>query len=134
MNNGHVGPVRFITSVEVLKNQPVTFTTQISTGESPAPNTTTTTSSLYKTVVISGGEGYEEYKGTVNSSGGSSSNAFDRSSSNSTQQYTNLTDAPQVSVGAGGPNSPSGSFFGSSVDETTSGKEDATNYLLTWDI
>ena len=148
LNNGHVGPVRFITSVEVLKNQPVIFTTQNSTTSENAgkdqsgslANNTTTTTSLYKTIVLTGGEGYEEYKG---SSGGANTSSFSSSSvgnssyANSLNATTNqqLSDIQITGVGGtGSPGNTSSLLSSSSVDESLIGKDDLTNFVLTWEI
>jgi hypothetical protein len=145
LNNGHVGPVRFITSVEVLKNQPVTFTTQNSTtseniAKDQSGSSITTTTSLYKTIVLTGGEGYEEYKGAsggANTSSFSSSSVGNSSYANNLNAVTNqqLSDMQMAGVGnAGSPGNTGSLLSNSSVDESSIGKDDITNFVLTWEI
>lgn len=73
LNHGHVGPVRFITSVDIPKqgqtmqqaasnlhqNEAASSSNLTSNSTSTA---TMVTNSYYRTVVITGGEGYDEYK------------------------------------------------------------------------
>ena len=147
MNHGHFGPVRFITSVEVPKFQ------QHPTFNSLQENKDGT-NTLFKTIAISGGEGYEEYKSistlntgnTVNSNAGLSNsnegaNIINNSNlssnqlagtSNSAQTSTNSSAnvlQSQNSFNAGS------NFFSSSFDvESTLGKDDLVNYVLAWEL
>ncbi len=135
MNHGHVGPVRFISSVEVPKNQPN------STNTTPSENSfSETTVSLYKTVVISGGEGYEEYKIINNSTttlpNGNSTNL------NATQLNTNL-DSNHAGLASNNSliNQTNNANLGAknstnqnNQDENSLGKDDIANYVLTWEI
>ncbi len=145
LNNGHVGPVRFITSVEVLKNQPVSLTQNSTTSENTgkdqsgsSANNTTTTTSLYKTIVMTGGEGYEEYKGAsggANASSFSSSSVGNSSYANSLNAITNQQLSDMAGVGnTGSPGNNSSLLSNSSVDESLIGKDDLTNFVLTWEI
>lgn len=149
LNHGHVGPVRFITSVEVPKNQSNSL---ISPNQAAENQNKETTNSLYKTIVISGGEGYEEYKLTNNASSGTS---LGNSTSNtnigmSINQQTNISDIQTGSIGsslanAGNisnspvsmsnmPNMFPNSYPSSNADEAGLGKDDLINYAVTWEI
>ena len=141
-----MGPVRFITSVEIPKNQP-----------SPTPSSSAqinidnlfkeTTNSLYKTVVISGGEGYEEYKilpisaATSNSSSSAeikNSNPLNALASqlsnnldiNSNHQTGSLSNSSAFNNANASPKPA----FSCSLDENSLGKDDLVNYVLAWEI
>jgi hypothetical protein len=150
LNHGHVGPVRFITSVEVPKNQSSSL---ISPNQAVDNLNKETTNSLYKTIVVSGGEGYEEYKFTSNASSGTT---LGNSTSNSNigmsiNQQTNIADIQAGSIGSNlanngnisnspvsmssMPNMFPNSFPSSNADEASSlGKDDLINYVVTWEI
>jgi len=102
----------------------------------------------YKTVVISGGEGYEEYKNSIVSTipigsiGSSSSQdrsqhaSFDlpcQSTSNAASGSSNLSPASACSIGT---NLQPHAVSTSSViaEDSLVGKDDLINYVLTWDI
>ncbi len=124
MESGHVGPVRFLTCVEI-----------------PKTNNQLENDDLYRTIVISGGEGKEEYKSSIgmnapnqNSTQNQIFNSLEGQSS--TNSNTNIMASNYVS---GSPVSTlthalSNSYMGSSTEETNTGKDDLVNYLLTWEI
>lgn len=137
MNHGHVGPVRFISSVEIPKNQPN------STNTIPSENSfSETTVSLYKTVVISGGEGYEEYK-IINNSNSTTTLPNGNSTSITTNQLNTNLDINQTGLAstnslinqANNPNlGAKSSTNQNNLDENSLGKDDIANYVLTWEI
>jgi len=124
--------VRFITSTEILKNPP---------GQGAENTETIHSSQNYKTVAISGGEGYEVYKNTVSLSmtygGGNvsstSSNLVDENSGSNAASSLNLVSSstlqpyPQVS-------SYNNTHSSSNMEDPTLGKDDLINYVLTWEI
>jgi hypothetical protein len=163
LNHGHVGAVKFITSVEVSKNQANTNSsaqTLENSGHGIKDQTSVKSNIVYKTVVISGGQGYEEYKPTNQSSTGvlignsgvnnvansiQASAVFQSDGHSSTTSSLNGNANTPATGSSGGifplsagssnvqPNIPY--FFSSfSVDESTAGKEDLVNYVLTWEI
>ena len=121
-----MGPVRFISSVEIPKNQPS------STNDNLLAETT---NSLYKTVVISGGEGYEEYKILNNSTVAQTNNSATTTATNNNQELnqpgitynTSFNQASLTNMSL--KNSPT-----STLDENYLGKDDIFNYVLTWEI
>lgn len=144
LNHGHVGPVRFISSVEIPKQQQ-----QTQIGNKPSfdavENTINkeTLNISYKTVVISGGEGFEEYKSTSTLGSGVSLSNSNMSGQQISQ--ANLLDiqgsmvnslASQSSMQASSVNNSilSNSSISSNCDEFSIGKEDLVNYVLTWEI
>ena len=124
LNNGHSGPVRFITSVEVPKN-----------ANSQAANEVARDSSypLVKTVVISGGEGNEVYKSTgmtsVHHNHSMSSNSVVLSNQSSDSGINGSSDRGSFSNGSG-----SQSQQGGNNDDNLPGKDDLINYVLAWEI
>ena len=106
MENGHIGPVRFLTCVEI-----------------PKTNNQLVTDDLYRTVVISGGDGSQMYN---LSEGQSSFN--NNNNNNAASSY--LSGSPVSTL----TQTLSNSFMGSSMEETNIGKDDLVNYLLTWEI
>ena len=137
MNHGHVGPVRFISSVEIPKNQPN------STNIIPSENSfSETTVSLYKTVVISGGEGYEEYKIINNSNSTTTLPNGNSMNLTATNLNTNL-DSSQTGLASNNSliNQTNNANLGAknstnqnNLDENSLGKDDIANYVLTWEI
>ena len=127
LNNGHSGPVRFITSVEIPKN----------TSQQPATNEVARDSSypLVKTIVISGGEGYEQYKTTGlssvhhNHSNSASSVLSNLQSQTSDSGMNGASDRGSFSNGSGSQNQQSGA-----ADDNHVGKDDLINYVLSWEI
>lgn len=120
--------------------------------------------SYYKTIVLSGGEGYEEYKSNVTSSTGNNSitsnsnqlvsnlNQQQQSGNNDNQlnitnpnnpisncsNVMNLTSSSGInSNGAAllqSQNSFASSNYASNCDESSNGKDDLINYVITWEI
>lgn len=140
MSQGNFGPVRFITSVEIAKNPP-----QQQTAEHAD-------SVAYKTVVVSGGEGYEEYKyasasslpiGNIASSGSqdrSQHASFDltgggQSNSNSASGASSLSPNTCNNLAVGGSLQPHVASASSVIaEDSLLGRDDLINYVLTWDI
>ena len=148
LNNGHFGSVRFITSVEIAKNY-------LAQSATPGSETAETIYSAqnYKTVVISGGEGYEVYKNTVNLNPTSMSGSASNSGASSGQQKDGQSDACLSTSGVMNSlnlpnvvNSPNtlqpqpqmssnmSTMSSSNVEDLTLGKDDLINYVLTWEI
>lgn len=145
MNNGHFGPVRFITSVEIAKNPSQTQTSQASFEHNE-------TSCQFKTVAISGGEGYEEYKNvpvytsgmSLGSSLGAKDNTINQANSvlSDVQGQMNVTaNSNSSNLTSNSPGSQMQSQNSSSLNTDTMhnddcflGKDDLINYVLTWDI
>ena len=144
LNNGHFGPVRFITSVEIAKNPPQSQNSQASFEHGE-------TSCQYKTVAISGGEGYEEYKNvpvytsgmSLGSSLGAKDNTINQTNSTLTDvqgqnmaSNNNSSNLASNSPGAQiqSQNSSSLNAVSMNSDDYFLGKDDLINYVLTWDI
>ena len=101
-----------------------------------------TTKYMYKTVVISGGEGYEEYKvsNTPSTTSSSITNANTFNVNNSTQ-VNNNNDINQNETIINSLNNQACLINYSNKNSTTSnladsylGKDDVVNYVLTWEI
>lgn len=153
LNHGHVGPVRFITSVDIPKQSSLHQLNEVGLAKdtlitSPTSNTTT---SLYRTVVISGGEGYDEYKSlSTMTSGISLSNSGTSNVNTQTNQQINMADIQSGILNSSGSpsntsniisNSPISTSMqlistsmSSNLDENNVGKEDLVNYVLTWEL
>ena len=139
MNQGHLGPVRFITSVEVPKNQHVS---------SNSENNKEANSLMFKTIAVSGGEGYEEYKALINTgnttgnglisneiatinSAGSGQNINVNSTCQSLSSNTPAAFQLQSQSSFPASNSASGGY---SDGENSLGKDDLVNYVLAWEV
>ena len=87
-------------------------------------------------MVISGGEGYEEYKQgvTVNVSGSSIGSNSAVSNQQAISLLENQTSNMLLNTSAASPPNTSSLLSSSSIDETSTGKEDLTNIVLTWEI
>lgn len=167
LNHGHVGPVRFITSVEIPKN---------ATNNSASPQNNTDTNNnnnaqnassykespaisqfqieqklapnnSFKTVVLTGGDGYEEYKATTNSlppgtslssNTGNSNFVVLNQQSNPNDIQSGMNNQMQTSGSSGSTTGNSSNYLvpcsvvSSSYDDAAIGKEDLINYVLTW--
>lgn len=139
LNYGHTGPVRFITSVDIPKQSSLQANDNTTVRE--------LTKNQLRTVVISGGEGYDEYRplSTVTSGtslsniGVSNSNSNANANQNDTQ---NLSNSPLSGGNVINSGSPSNSMnmanmsasMSSNLDENNLGKEDLVNYVLTWEL
>jgi hypothetical protein len=166
LNHGHVSAVKFITSVEVSKNQNSANqsiqTSDTSGNSSKDQSSVSSNNVVYKTIVITGGQGYEEYKSTNQFSTGVllGNSGVNNIANTNNQQTSSVSQSDgQNSVNgslSGSVNTPAsasiGGFFASgtassniqpnipyffssfSVDESTAGKEDLINYVLTWAI
>jgi hypothetical protein len=135
--------VRFISSVEIPKIHPTSANNSPQISNEIFLNETT--NSLYKTVVISGGEGYEEYKisNNLNTPTTLPNNNTANTTSISSNQQNNISDVNQppglVSNNsfnqANLPNLGSkNSTNQASLDENYLGTDDIANYVLTWEI
>jgi hypothetical protein len=158
LNNGHFGPVRFITSVEIARNQ-----TQPYFNINQAEKDLYKETNLYRTIAISGGEGYEEYKTTSNNCNGFTlnnvTNIFNANQplnpqtdnqyttynnlNNMSSNYTSACNSPTTSNGSPGTLLQSQTSFNSvnlnpvptsSNDDSFLGKDDLINYVLAWEI
>lgn len=143
MSQGNFGPVRFITSVEIAKNPSQQQQQQQSAEQAD--------SVAYKTVVVSGGEGYEEYKysnassppigniGSSSSQDRSQHTSFDltvgQSSSNSASAASSLSPNTCNNMAVGGSLQPHVASASSVIaEDSLLGRDDLINYVLTWDI
>lgn len=131
--------MRFISSVEIPKNQPnPTNNIQTLALENSLNETTI---SLYKTVVISGGEGYEEYK-IVNNLNVTTTLPNSNTANFASNQPNNISDINQAGlVSNNSLNQASNANLGTknstnqtNLDENSIGKDDIANYVLTWEI
>lgn len=106
---------------------------------------------MHKTYVLAGGEGYEEYKSAIHSSGTIQTNLNITNGSTSTFELihntqatvnssTNAMQASNGSINMSTPQStiPSTMQAGSSPSLTNEdmylGKDDLTNYVLVWEV
>jgi len=147
LGNGHIGPVRFITSIEISK--------QIKTTRINADCNNQNSNANQKVMVISGGDGYEEYKmqGQMNnnSSTFSNFNMISEMTNNSSKessilsainnamssQYTASTmsyNLPQNTSANASQNQHSMVTSSSTNSEENSiGRDDLTNFILVWE-
>lgn len=145
--------MRFITSVEIPKQQQQQQQQNKTNSESSESSVNKETlNSICKTVVISGGEGYEEYKGVsmicsgISLSNSSASNIFTNQQSSLVDSQNSMMNSltsngsmifsnASLNNGFNGANQQiSSSSFSSNCDENQIGKDDLVNYVLTWEI
>ncbi len=159
LNNGHFGPVRFITSVEIAKNHQ---TSTLNHNSNILESSFKEANTFYRTVAISGGEGYEEYKTTANNGisigngvGNFTSSALNQQNQQATAQtdlnnlnnintsYTSSCNSPTASNSSPGTFMQSGGSFTSTnlnplptnnTEDSTLGKDDLISYVLAWEI
>ena len=135
MNHGHIGPVRFLTSIEIAKNR-----------NNPIGPSEKGSSSLFKTYVLAGGEGYEEYKsssqfGTIQTNVNIASNATGYSTSPMQEMIMNnssINTSNVSSISSYNSLHPSYSSVTQcsavSNGDLTLGKDDLTNFVLLWEV
>lgn len=144
--------------MEVAKNQPSSPYNSLNMTEYSFKDT----AYYYKTIVLSGGEGYEEYKSNVSSSTGNTSTtsnsnllgsnlgqqqnpnsdnqlntANQNNSNNNCNNVLNLSSSNVInSTGAllQSQNSFASSNYASNCDENSNGKDDLINYVITWEL
>lgn len=93
---------------------------------------------MHKTVVISGGEGFEEYKAVSTLGSGislSNSNASNLGTNFMSENPSNMTSSGNSILSSASGNASSfHQVSNSSIsDEFNVGKEDLVNYVLTWE-
>lgn len=112
MSHGHVGAVKFITSVEIAKNQSNNSQAATSSSTNDSNSSREFATVNYKTVVITGGQGYEEYKTTTNASGvligNSGVNALPANSNSGAENSTTNTMSSSSSNATSGSNQGQG--------------------------
>ncbi|RNA40338.1 rho guanine nucleotide exchange factor 17-like [Brachionus plicatilis] len=134
LNQGHIGPVRFISSTEVSKQQQINKPNS----EQFENSSLDKSNSAYKTVVITGGEGFEEYKAVSTLGSGislSNSNASNLGTNFISENPNNMTTSGNsILSSVSGNTSSYHQISNSSIsDEFNIGKEDLVNYVLTWE-
>ncbi len=136
MNEGNIGPIRFITSVEIPKHQL----------NQNIPDNSVKLSKVHdlsKTFIIAGGEGYEDYNSSNSSNlcGSSNTNVnnamnLNTSSNNATIEMTNNT----ANLNTYTPNcnltlqNNLAYMSSNNSDDNKVGKDDLTNNILIWEV